>query len=142
MGRNFTLLKMKKINRKYFLILLILIFIGVIALFLFYFSEKKKFEGKVPGNETLFIVDYGNGKQRWFQGEVIEGMTFLQVLQASARAGNFDYEANSEIKSINGVSNNDKKQWKCYIDSFLMDRLIDDLNQPVFPQTKIFCKYK
>lgn len=58
---------------------------------------------------ALLVVDYGGGNTRTFTGEVVEQMTILDTLQASAKGGALQFEYNQEndaaFFSVEGRSN-------------------------------------
>jgi hypothetical protein len=130
---------MSKLKRKY-LIILVLLAVLILA-GLIYWQEKANLYKKVLAEkEALLILDFGQGKERWFIGEVIEGMTVLDALKTSSQAGNFDFQVNSQIETINGYSTNNQKQWQCYLNG---EKIDGDLRQKIInPKDKILCKYK
>ncbi len=90
--------------------------------------------------EVLLILDYGNGKERWFKGEIKEGMTVLDVLETSSWAGKFNYTANAQLSQIDGLSNNEKQRWRCYLNE---REIKESLHQKtISPKDKILCRYR
>ncbi len=90
--------------------------------------------------EALLIIDYGQGKERWFKGEVREGMTVRDVLQTSSLVGNFSFAANANLAMLDGLASNQEKQWKCYLNNQEIQEELDA--KKISPKDKISCRYK
>ncbi len=122
-----------------FIFLLIVVILG---LFIYGYQKYKR---ALSDKEALLILDYGNGKQRWFKGEVIEGMTVLNAIETSSKAGNFTYSATAQINQIDNLANNENQQWRCYLNNkgYLNNKEIqEDLNKTTIkPKDKILCRY-
>lgn len=124
----------------------LLVITGLIFLFLFYFFnylEKQKKLARINESlgekEAILILNYGKGKERWFKGEVQEKMNLLTVFEALNYYENLDFKANSKIVSIEGIENNGKNQWKCYLNG----KEIENLKETeIKPKDKIICEYK
>lgn len=113
-------------SKKYlFFILLIVLVLALLAGWLFWSWQKQQAYKKVlADNEALLIIADEQGKERWFKGPVIDGMTIRDALITSARAGGFDADAN----------------WKCRLDS--QEIIQEDLSQKTIqPKDKISCSY-
>lgn len=125
-------------KKKYLLIFLLFI----IALGLIIYTEQKTnaYKKALSEKEALLILDYGKEKERWFKGEVIEGMSILNILETSSFAGNFSFTANSHLVVLDGLANNQQAKWRCYLN----DREVkEDLSQKIIkPKDKISCRYR
>ena len=112
---------MMMFNKKIFLITLGLILILLGSWFV-YSQQKNQFYKKVlADNEALLIIK--NGKERWFKGEVVNGMTISDVLLTSSRAGGFDLE----------------NDWHCFINGKAIEGNLSQIT--VNPRDKISCEY-
>lgn len=89
-------------------------------------------------NLARLILDY-NSQERWFEGEVIDGMTVLDALMASAQAGNFEVQANEEIKMIDGRNSGQEHQWICYLEE---EKISQPAEQIIKPNDQIKCRYE
>ena len=143
---------------KKIIISLCLIFVGILILLflLFFFTKSSPFSKpkkvypsslyqtslSLPEDEARLIINYGNGKQRWFQGKVIEGMTLKDVFLASSLAGKFSFLIGDDgkLKRIEEFENNHKK-WRCFVkqNHHLIDNL---LTHSVKPREEIVCKFE
>lgn len=87
-------------------IILIIIFIAVVWFFDWSFLRFSSFDLLASGKATLTIEN--GGSSRIFEGEIIEGMTIVDALNASAQAGGLGFEylisatGDTYIKTING----------------------------------------
>jgi uncharacterized membrane protein len=126
-------------KKKHFLIFLLF----VIALGLIIYTGQKTDiyrKNHLAEKEALLIIDYGQDKERWFKGETKEGMTILDALTTSSLAGNFNFTANSHLIVLNGLANNERVKWRCYLN----DREVkEDLGEKTIgPKDKILCRYQ
>jgi nitrogen fixation-related uncharacterized protein len=130
-------------------IIILLISIAVViilaAVFLLYWSgsqlqPKSKYANEVlVGNEALLVINNG-ASERMFKGGVADGATVTDILQAASLAGKFDFSADSEIHSLDGLPANGNKKWQCYLNNQLIK---DDLSkETIHPQDRVLCEYK
>jgi len=118
----------KEIMEKRFLIsIIVVIALIVIGLPWYYFlgpgknyiAYQKTVAG-LSGNEAILVLDNGQ-QERMFKGEITEGMTVTDVLEASGLAGN---EQTGLRCSLNGKDVGDQAA-----------------QETVHPKDKIVCKY-
>lgn len=98
----------------------------------------EKFSSKFPGltisgsKEATLFIDFDNMKRR-FQGEVADGMTVLDAVNASVAAGEIkitysvDGDNNTKVMEINNHSTEEVKQFSFYINSKRLGQ--SDLNK-------------
>ena len=97
----------------------------------FYFSNQiigNKDSNTLNGNISALILDYGNGKQRKFEGPVTDNMNIIKALLASENGGKLKVkftkrknDKNIELLSIDGRGNNSNGyQWNFYINGQLV----------------------
>jgi len=120
-------------------LLIFLLIIGAAALLFYQKQNASSYQKVLSEKEALLIINYGNGKERWFKGEVVEGMSVKDALQTASLAGNFNFRANSHLAMLDGFPSNQEKKWHCYLN----DREIkEDLDKTIIqPQDKILCRY-
>jgi len=81
----------------------------------------------IQRQEAVLLISFENGERRMFQGEVIEGMTVLQALAASSKAGQIklEYSLNPEnkviIEELNGYTKNQDKELVFYLNDSKID---------------------
>jgi hypothetical protein len=130
---------MLNFNKKTVLALAVLL-TGAAILGTFVYFQQTGYKKVLSDNEALLIIDYGQGRERWFKGEVIEGMTISDVLQTSSRAGSFNLSANGSLAALDGLTSNQEKQWKCYLNN---REIQEDLDKKIIsPKDKISCRYR
>ena len=133
-------------SKKVLLISLLLIIGLVLFLVIIYFlaiysqSQKTDYRQTLGEKEALLIIDYGQGKERWFKGEVKEGMTVIDALQTSGSAGNFSFTANAHLATLDGISSNQEQQWRCYLNDQEVQEGLDA--KMISPKDKILCSYR
>lgn len=123
---------MKKYKNNYIL-MIIAFFLLIVSIFTVFWFSSDSFNLKTPEiiGKAILTIDFGNGKKRAFEGEIIKGETLVDVLSQSSKAGGFSYELNegSEIvlfidasyKEKNFLKNNDKS-WRWYLHDKKIDR--------------------
>ena len=112
------------VNKKYLSISLAVLILLVLVAGLVYYQQKSQAYKKVlADNEALLIINDEQGKERWFKGEVIQGMTVRDALRTSSLAGGFDLEAD----------------WRCRINGRTVEGDLDQ--KAVNPKDKISCSY-
>jgi hypothetical protein len=129
----------KKIKYLFFVIIF-----GLILFFVFSFSQylsiQKKYEKILGEKEGLLILDYGNGEQRWFKGEVIPQMTVFDALLASSLGGNFKFEGENQLIAVEDFVNNEKSKWTCYLNGKEITQPLNKIT--IKPKDKIVCRYR
>ncbi len=103
-------------------------------------QPKSKYANEVlVGNEALVVINNG-ASERMFKGAATDSATVIDVIQAASSAGKFDFTADSEIHSLDGLSANGNKKWQCYLN----DKLIkgDLSKETIHPQDRVLCEYK
>ncbi len=128
---------------------LILILVVWIVSILFYFLGFQFPIKKPPASTNLsesqaarLILDFGNGQQRWFEGEVIDGMTMYDALSASALAGNLKLQVSpaGQLAAVdNLISNSNVKQWNCYLGN---QKITNIKQQKVKQGEETVCRYE
>lgn len=131
---------MENFNKKLILILILLVLATGLGLIVYTGQKAAAYKKILSDKEALLIIDYGQGKERWFKGEVREGMTVRDVLQTSSLVGNFSFAANANLAMLDGLASNQEKQWKCYLNNQEIQEELDA--KKISPKDKISCRYK
>ena len=103
------------------LILIIVIVSGIFVFDKFYSKELSVFRN-ISKNEAALFVNFDNMK-KVFSGEVVDGMTVLDALNASVAAGQIrlvyyvDSDNNTKITEINDHEANEEAQFTFYVNS-------------------------
>ena len=105
----------------------VLSIIGVIFSFQNNTLLKKKAENKplLSKNQASLIIDYGNGKKRFFKGEAVEGLDLKTLLEFLTEEKKITSEFRKTqkgfiLESLEGLKNN-SKSWKCYLNGTLIE---------------------
>ncbi len=130
-------------EKRFLISIIVIIALIIIGLSLYYFlGPGKKYVvyqkavAGLSGNEAILVVDNGQ-QERMFKGEIAEGMTVANVLEAASLAGNFDYQGASWPAS--NASRSDAG-WHCLLNGKeVSDRVADET---VHPKDKIVCRYQ
>jgi len=122
--------------------LLLLILTGGIA---FWSSGIKKQSNDVSQSLTPKIIgkaeltiDFGNGKKRVFEGDIVERETLVGVLIQASKAGNFSYKLdggdNLAIVSLWDISQGEKnftakagKSWHWYLNDKKLNKSLNEI---------------
>ncbi len=123
------MLKIKKINKDYILILGAVLLLILTASAIFWFSGDKQNNNisqsapKIIGKAVL-TVDFGDGKERNFEGEIIEGETLFDALIQASKAGNFSYKLDEKnnLAAIEDFIRNNNKSWHWYLNDNKIDK--------------------
>jgi len=113
----------KNMSKLYLTILIIVILVGIGLIFYFFGPLGKP---KIGSNEAALIINYGETK-RAFIGEVIEGMTISDALLVSAKAGNFDFDAEEGILKRVGQFEQNEKKWNAYLNGTKIGDSLDKI---------------
>lgn len=115
---------MAGLNKKQLIVSAVVIILLVLVGLIVYLQQKNQAYKKVlSDNEALLIIADEQGKERWFKGEVVEGMTVRDALKTSSLAGGFDFEAD----------------WHCLVNGRTVEG--DLAQKTVQPKDKISCSY-
>ncbi len=120
-------------NNDYFL-MLSAVFLLIIIGFVVNFSVKKK--STVPTAEqpnmeiigsTVLTIDFGNGKKRSFEGNIVKGETPIDAFIQASEAGNVSYkfDEKSNLAAIGSFVNNSKKSWYWYLNGKKVSKLYE-----------------
>lgn len=77
--------------------------------------------GRLDASGGTLLIDFGNGRQRMFSGEVGEKTTVLLALYSSSQQGAFEVRyfidelGMTKIQSIGSEVNHSGKDWKFYL---------------------------
>ena len=107
-----------------------IIFVAIIAgaIFIFdrFYGEEPSVFQKVSKSEAALFIDFDDMK-KVFAGEVVDGMTVLDALNASVTAGKIeltyhvDKSNTTRVTEINDHTANSEKQFTFYINSRKLD---------------------
>jgi len=81
---------------------------------------------------AYLLIDYGNGKKRFFEGEVIEGLnlkTLLEFLAEDKKISSTKFRKSQKgfvLESLEGLKNN-SKSWKCYLNGKLVEENLEKI---------------
>lgn len=113
-------------------ILLLILSGGVI----FWFSIAKKpntvvfqpFMPKIIG-EAKLIINFGNGNERNFEGEIIEGETLVGVLIQASKAGDFSYklDGKNNLAAVENFAAQAGKSWHWYVNDKKIDKSLYEI---------------
>lgn len=83
---------------------------------------------KIIGQAAL-TVDFGDGKERNFEGEIIEGETLLDALSQASKAGNFSYKLDEKnnLAAIDNFTRSKNKSWYWYLNDKKIDKLLGEI---------------
>ncbi len=112
--------------------LLLLILAGSIAVW--FPSAKKQSDGiaqlepKIIGRAEL-TIKFGDGKERNFEGEIVENETFVDVLKQAAKAGNFSYKLDEDnnLAAIESFAAEENKFWQWYFNGEIMNKPLNEI---------------
>ena len=83
-----------------------------------------------PGSRRVsspgkLAIDFGNGKKRTFEGEVLRGMTVLSALRAAESAGNFRVLTSDRgvVVDIAGIRQNSHRRWRILLNNLPLSEL-------------------
>jgi TPP-dependent trihydroxycyclohexane-1,2-dione (THcHDO) dehydratase len=127
---------MKNMNKKndYILMLAALLLLILSASAIFWFSGNRRDNDisqsapKILGKATL-TTDFGNGSERIFEGDIVEGETLLDALNQASKAGNFSYQLDEKnnLAAIDSFIRNKNKSWHWYLNDKKIDKLLGEI---------------
>ena len=123
-------------NKKddYVLILAALLFLILSAGAVFWFSGNRQDNDisqstpKIIGKAVL-TIDFGDGKERNFEGEIINGETLFDALNQASKAGNFSYKLDEKnsLAAIDSFTRNKNKSWHWYLNDKKIDKPLREI---------------
>ncbi len=74
--------------------------------------------------QAALTTDFGNGSERIFEGNIVEGETLLDALNQASKAGNFSYQLDEEnnLAAIGSFTRNKNKSWHWYLNDKKIDK--------------------
>lgn len=112
----------KKNNQKNDYILIIIAFPLLIlsGILIFLFSSLQPWpQTLIPDiiGEASLTINFGDGKERVFEGEIIRNEALINVLVQASKAGNFSYKLDStnNLVIVENYANNKIKSWQWYL---------------------------
>jgi|SRR3989344_3131480 len=138
----------KKLIKKSDILTFLLIFIlttgSIGILLLSYFNQHIVSNNQILGiiGKAFLTIDFGNGQKRFFEGDIVDDETFVDIFNKASIAGKFSYvfDGKNSIVSVNGTNNGNEKSWHLYIN----DKNIDELLSKIIIKNydKVFVKYE
>ncbi len=124
-------------NKKddYVLMLFALLLLILSAGAIFWFSGNRRDSDisqssapKIIGKAVL-TVDFGNNKERNFEGEIIEGETLFEALNQASKAGNFSYKLDEKnnLATVDSFTRNKNKSWHWYLNDKKIDKPLGEI---------------
>ena len=101
-------------NKFYFPIFIVvsLIIVGLVCCFSFIPSKEAP---ELSENEAVLVIDFGESK-RAFIGQVIDEMTIIDALMASASAGQIDFDYQEGVlQRVADAKQDNQKKWDIYL---------------------------
>jgi hypothetical protein len=131
------------INKEFKIILVVLVFLVAAAWLIYYFyppaENNEAASGQNSDKEATLVLKYDSQKERWFQGEVTDGMSVFDAILVASEAGNFKVEDGPQNLAIDGLANGQKK-WRCFLDDKLIEE--DLAKVEIRSQDKVECRYE
>lgn len=91
--------------------------------------------------KTSLFIDYGNGKNRVFEGNFFRGMNLADVFKGvEASTGMIFSFKNNSLASVDGVKPREPKSWKLYINNAKHNEIV--LDKEIAPGDKIILRYE
>lgn len=126
---------MKKNNKKGDHVLIIAaVLLLILSGFLVFLFPSRRFEpkasvSKIIGKASL-TIDFGNGKKRAFEGNIIENETPIDVLNQAAKAGNFSYKLDekSNLAAIDNFGSGKNKSWRWYLNGEKINKSVNEIS--------------
>ncbi len=83
---------------------------------------------KIIGKAVL-TIDFGNNKERNFEGEIIEGETLFDALNQASKVGNFSYQLDEKnnLAAIDSFTRNKNKSWHWYLNDKKIDKPLGEI---------------
>ena len=128
---------MKNMNKKndYVLMLAALLLLVLSVGVIFWFSGNRRDNNisqsltpKIIGRAVL-TVDFSDGKERNFEGEIIEGETLLDALSQASKAGNFSYKLDEKnnLAAVDNFARSKNKSWHWYLNDKNIDKSLGEI---------------
>jgi len=126
----------KNMNKKndYILMLAALLLLILSACTTFWFSGNRRDNDisqsapKILGKATL-ITNFGNGSDRIFEGDIVEGETLLDALNQASKTGNFSYQLDEKnnLAAIDSFTRDKNKSWHWYLNDKEIDKPLGEI---------------
>ena len=83
---------------------------------------------KIIGKAAL-TIDFSGGKERNFEGEIVEGETLLNALGQASKAGNFSYKLDEKnnLAAIDSFTRDKNKSWHWYLNDKKIDKSLGEI---------------
>jgi len=121
------MLRFKKIDIfKWGVVLVVIFFVGIIAGVQIFVSRQASLEDEnlppLADGEIRVFFNFGNDQVRIFDGPAVQGMTVLDVIKQSAKAGSFPFDyvldkGRVYVGAINGFINQKNATWHFYLNN-------------------------
>lgn len=101
-------------NNDYLLMISAVLLLLIIVLAVNFTIEQPKMN--IIGS-VVFTVDFGSGKKRSFEGDIVKGETPTDALIQASLAGNFSYkfDEKSNLAAVDNFIKNSDKSWHWYL---------------------------
>jgi hypothetical protein len=124
----------KKQKDDYVLMFSALLLLVISSFVILYFPGAKKPETnltqtpKIIGKAEL-VINFGDGKERNFEGEIIEGETLFDALDQASKAGNFSYKLDEKnnLAAIEDFIKNNNKSWHWYLNDKKINKPLGEI---------------
>lgn len=96
-----------------------------------YINQYEYNSSKIPeivGKATL-TIDFGSGKKRSFEGDIVENETFADILNQASKAGSFSYKLDGESRlvAVESFLKDDKKFWQSYVNNQKINKPLSEI---------------
>ncbi len=137
----------KQNNNDYFLMLSAVLLLIATGSVVGWFSIKKesialverpKFQ--IIGN-VVFTIDFGSGKKRSFEGDIVKGEAPTDALSQASKAGSFSYkfDEKSNLAAVDNFTKNSDKSWRWYLNG---EKISKPYEISLHANDKILIKYE
>lgn len=127
MGKNLI----KKDNILMFSAALALVVISFIVWRFSYVNKNDYRHVQMPEiiGKAILTIDFGGGKKRAFEGEIIENETLVDILNQVSKAGSFSYKLDekSRLVAVESFLKDDKKFWQSYVNNQKIDEPLSEI---------------
>lgn len=110
---------------------LILIISGLVIWRFSYVEKYEDYQNQAPGiiGKATLIIDFGGGKKRAFEGEIVENETIVDILNQASKAGNFSYKLDekSRLVAVESFLKDDEKFWQGYVNNQKIDKPLNEI---------------
>ena len=139
--------KLKNKQNDNVLISITLILLIISSFVIVWFSGRNKHEAnltqtpKIIGKSYL-TIDFSNGQKRFFEGDIVNNETLVDVLIQASRAGNFSYklDGKNNLAAVEKFIVNGKKSWHWYLNGKKIDKQLNEII--IKAEDRILIKYE